>query len=71
MDPYYLLSKADAVDYDCKLIKMSRTINEEMPREIARRVIATLDEKDVEDANVIVYGLAFKENTNDIRNSKY
>ena len=70
VDPYYLLSKADAVDYDCKLIKMSRTINEEMPREIARRVIATLDEKDVEDANIIVYGLAFKENTNDIRNSK-
>jgi UDP-N-acetyl-D-glucosamine/UDP-N-acetyl-D-galactosamine dehydrogenase len=72
VDPYYLTHKAEALGYDAKLISASRYINDNMARNVARKVIQHVfrNSPDVNKAKVLVKGVTFKENVSDIRNSK-
>lgn len=72
VDPYYLISKAREKRYAPKLLEQVRTVNEGMIQHIAlqleRKLYAKRFRKNK--VSVLVKGIAFKENVNDIRNSK-
>ena len=72
VDPYYLTHKAEALGYDAKVISASRFINDNMARNVARKVIQHVlrHTDDPSRARVLVKGVTFKENVSDIRNSK-
>ena len=72
VDPYYLTHKAEALGYDAKVISASRFINDNMAKNVARKVIQHVlrNTPDVNNARVLVKGVTFKENVSDIRNSK-
>ena len=72
VDPYYLTHKAEALGYDAKVIAASRFINDNMARNVARKVIQHVlrNTPDVSKAKVLVKGVTFKEDVSDIRNSK-
>jgi UDP-N-acetyl-D-glucosamine/UDP-N-acetyl-D-galactosamine dehydrogenase len=72
VDPYYLTHKAEAMGYDAKVISASRFINDNMARNVARKVIQHVlrFSPDVNNTKVLVKGVTFKENVSDIRNSK-
>lgn len=72
VDPFYLIEKAKEVNFDAKLIKTARKVNDEMPKLIVKDVEDRLKECGVknEKANIAVLGLTFKENVPDLRNSK-
>lgn len=72
VDPYYLISKAREMKYAPKLLEQVREVNESMIGHIAlqleRRLYAKRFRK--HKVSILVKGIAFKENVNDIRNSK-
>jgi UDP-N-acetyl-D-galactosamine dehydrogenase len=72
VDPYYLTTKAQQLGYQPEVILAGRRINNNMGPYIAQRVVKLLIECDitVKGARVGILGLTFKENCNDIRNSK-
>jgi UDP-N-acetyl-D-galactosamine dehydrogenase len=72
VDPYYLTHKAEALGYDAKVISASRFINDNMAKNVARKVIMHVfrNAPDVNNARVLVKGVTFKENVSDNRNSK-
>ncbi len=72
VDPYYLTHKAEAMGYDAKVISASRFINDNMAKNVARKIIQHVlrNAPDLNDARVLVKGVTFKENVSDIRNSK-
>jgi UDP-N-acetyl-D-galactosamine dehydrogenase len=72
VDPYYLTHKAEALGYEAKLISASRFINDNMARNVARKVIQHVlrHADDPSQAKVLVKGVTFKEDVSDIRNSK-
>jgi len=71
-DPYYLTSKAASLGYEAKVIAASRFINDNMARNVARKIIRHLfrTSPDLNKVSVLVKGVTFKENVSDIRNSK-
>lgn len=72
VDPYYLAYKAQTAGYIPKLILAGRSINEEIPNFVAKQMIKLLTKagKMKKGAKVIIFGITFKENVPDIRNSK-
>ncbi|MCH8903861.1 MAG: nucleotide sugar dehydrogenase [Bacteroidetes bacterium] len=72
VDPYYLTYKAKEMDYEPQVILAGRSINDQMGAHIARRTVQLISRKgkDVAKSRVLVMGATFKENVNDIRNSK-
>ena len=72
VDPYYLANKAQRSDYFPELIVASRRINEGMGKVVSAEVIRLMNQKRIHvvDANILVLGLAFKENCPDLRNTK-
>jgi len=72
VDPYYLTTKAQQLGYQPEVILAGRRVNDNMGRYIAQRLVKLLVHADVavRGARVGVLGLTFKENVNDIRNSK-
>ena len=72
VDPYYLTTKAEALGYQPQVILAGRRINNEMGPYIAQRTVKLLVHAGlpVKNARVGVFGLTFKENVADIRNSK-
>jgi len=72
VDPYYLISKAKEMKYAPKLLEQAREVNESMIGHIALQLERRLYNKRFRKNNVsvLVKGIAFKENVNDIRNSK-
>lgn len=72
VDPYYLIKKADNVNYDMKLVKVARQINDEMPKYVVNNIIDELKKLNIEEgqAKVAILGITFKENVADMRNSK-
>ena len=72
VDPYYLTSKASSLGYEAKVITASRFINDNMARNVARKIITHVlsTTPDLTQASVLVKGVTFKENVSDIRNSK-
>jgi len=72
VDPYYLTTKAQQLGYLPEVILAGRRINNNMGAFVAQRLVKLLIDADitVKRAQVGVLGLTFKEDCNDIRNSK-
>ena len=72
VDPYYLTHKAEALGYHPEVILAGRRINDGMGGYIARELIKALIRRgaQVNGARILVMGLAFKENTPDLRNTR-
>jgi UDP-N-acetyl-D-galactosamine dehydrogenase len=72
VDPYYLTTKAEELGYQPQVILAGRRINNEMGPYVAQRTVKLLVHAGlpVKNARVGVFGLTFKENVADIRNSK-
>lgn len=72
IDPYYLTYKAEMMGYHSQVILAGRRINDDMGRYVAENVVKHLSkaEKPVNNAKVAIIGFTFKENCQDIRNSK-
>jgi UDP-N-acetyl-D-glucosamine/UDP-N-acetyl-D-galactosamine dehydrogenase len=71
VDPYYLTFKAQDLGYHPEVILAGRRINDGMGAYVARELVKAMIRKgtQVKDARVLLLGLAFKENTPDLRNS--
>jgi UDP-N-acetyl-D-galactosamine dehydrogenase len=72
VDPYYLTHKAQSLGYHPEVILSGRRINDNMGRYVAREVIRRMIKNGIEvtTARVNVFGITFKENCPDIRNSR-
>lgn len=74
VDPSYLVYKAKQAGYTPKLIAAAREINDAMAMQVAEDVIHMLETKSnnssLQQCNVLIMGLTFKENVTDVRNSK-
>jgi UDP-N-acetyl-D-galactosamine dehydrogenase len=72
VDPYYLTTKAQELGYQPEVILAGRRINNSISGFLAQRLVKLLIHADrpVKGAKVGVYGLTFKEDCNDLRNSK-
>ena len=72
VDPYYLTMKAQQLGYQPEVILAGRRINNNVGSYVAQRLVKLLIDADitVKNARVGVLGLTFKEDCNDIRNSK-
>src|SRR5699024_10000211 len=72
VDPYYFLYQAEKLGYHSQIIQSGRKINDSMGSFIAQAIIKQLIEADkvVRQANVVIMGITFKEDTPDARNSK-
>ena len=72
VDPYYLTYKAEEIGYHPEVILSGRRINDGMGRFIVTRVVQMLIQSDVcvKNSKVGVYGLTFKENCPDLRNTR-
>ena len=72
VDPYYLTHKAIEVGYNPKMILSGRRLNDNMGFHIADQVFQLMTKKNIHinDSNVLIMGLAFKENCPDIRNTR-
>jgi len=72
VDPYYLTYKAEMMGYQPDVILAGRQINDGMGKFIAGVTIKKMIDADVKikGATVLVLGITFKENCEDIRNSR-
>jgi UDP-N-acetyl-D-galactosamine dehydrogenase len=72
VDPYYLIHRSMQAGYEPTLLKSARVINNSMGEYVASRMLALLAKKQIaaSTARVLIMGIAFKENTADIRNSR-
>ena len=71
IDPHYLAKVAKTHDFETSFITLSAQVNEEMPRHVVDAVIETIAREPVrlQDAAVLVLGVAFKGNVSDTRRS--
>lgn len=72
VDPYYLTHKAEAIGYHPEIILAGRRINDNMGGYVVGQLVKRMLKSriQVENSNVLIMGLAFKENCPDIRNTK-
>ena len=72
VDPYYLTHKAQSFGYYPEVILAGRRINDGMGSYITEQVVKLMTRKRIHvvDANILILGLAFKENCPDIRNTR-
>ncbi len=71
IDPFYLTWKAKEVGYSTRFIELAGEINRQMPRYVVARAAEALNEagKPMRGAKVLVIGLAYKPNVDDVRES--
>jgi UDP-N-acetyl-D-galactosamine dehydrogenase len=72
VDPYYLTFKAEALGYHPEMILAGRRINDGMGKHVAERTVKMLIAagKQVRGARVAIFGITFKEDVPDLRNTK-
>ena len=72
VDPYYLTHKAQQIGYHPEVILSGRRINDGMGQHVAQRVIKLMTQRRIHTcgSDVLVLGLAFKENCPDLRNTR-
>lgn len=72
VDPYYLTHKAQEIGFHPEVILAGRRINDSMGIYVAKETVKLLIHagRSVRDAQVLVLGLAFKENVPDIRDTR-
>jgi UDP-N-acetyl-D-glucosamine dehydrogenase len=71
VDPLYLSWKLKALKGQARFIELADSINSGMPSYVVERVTSALNEfsKAVKGSKVLVYGVAYKKNVNDVRES--
>jgi UDP-N-acetyl-D-glucosamine/UDP-N-acetyl-D-galactosamine dehydrogenase len=72
VDPYYLTYKAQQIGYHPEMILAGRRINDMMGHHVASRVVKLMTRRRIQvvGANILILGLAFKENCPDLRNTR-
>jgi UDP-N-acetyl-D-galactosamine dehydrogenase len=72
VDPYYLTHKAESIGYHPQVILAGRRINDGMGSYVVGQLVKQMLKRriQVDGANILVLGLAFKENCPDLRNTK-
>lgn len=72
VDPYYLTYKAEQMGYHSQIILAGRKINDDMGKYVAENIIKTMikGDKPVKGSTVAIFGITFKENCPDVRNTK-
>jgi len=72
VDPYYLTYKAQLLGYQPEIILAGRRINDGMGKFIAEQTVKQMiaADRSIKGAKVLLLGLTFKENCEDLRNSK-
>ena len=72
IDPYYLTWKSNKLGYHAKVINSARYVNDSMGFYVGKQTVKKILARGVNalGAKVLVMGLTFKENVEDIRNTK-
>jgi UDP-N-acetyl-D-galactosamine dehydrogenase len=72
VDPYYLTHKAQEVGFHPEMILAGRRLNDSMANYVAGQIVKLMAGKKIlaKGSRILVYGLTFKENCPDLRNSK-
>lgn len=72
VDPYYLIKKANQLGLEPELISAARNTNEDMAPYLAQRTIEALRRNGIDpcQANILMFGFAFKPDCPDTRNTK-
>ncbi|MCK9331030.1 MAG: nucleotide sugar dehydrogenase [Candidatus Cloacimonetes bacterium] len=71
LDPYYLSWKAREFGFHTSMIEASMIINDKMPEYVVERVSKILNrfEKSIKGSNILILGVAYKQDINDYRES--
>ncbi|UQZ86644.1 UDP-N-acetyl-D-glucosamine 6-dehydrogenase [Paenibacillus konkukensis] len=69
VDPLYLLWKAKQYDVDLQFIEVAHKVNEFMPEYVVQRVTHSLAGKPLTECGVLVIGVTYKKDVNDLRES--
>ena len=71
VDPHYLSWKLKALNYNARFIELASEINTQMPVYVVNKVMDALndDGKAVRGANIVVLGVAYKRDVDDMRES--
>ena len=72
VDPYYLTYKAEQMGYHSQIILSGRQINDDMGKYVAENTVKRMIKanKQINGSRVAIFGVTFKENTPDVRNTK-
>jgi len=72
VDPYYLIQKAQVYGVLPRIMSSARHLNDGMGEYVVNQTIKIMNKKGVlvKDAKIIIFGITFKENCPDIRNTK-
>lgn len=72
VDPYYLAQKAQQMGYNPEIILAGRRLNDSMGEYVASQVVKLMIKKNIpiKNAQLLILGIAFKENCPDVRNTK-
>jgi len=72
VDPYYLTYKAEQLGYHSQIILSGRRINDDMGKYVAENVVKSMikADKQIKGSTVAIFGITFKENCPDVRNTK-
>ena len=71
VDPFYLSWKARSAGFEARFIELAGQVNGKMPDHVVRRVVQALNrrKKGVKGSRILVLGVAYKANIEDIRES--
>ena len=71
IDPFYLTWKAKELDINTRFIELAGEINTAMPSYVVQKAVEALneDEKPIKNSNILVLGLSYKKNIDDLRES--
>jgi UDP-N-acetyl-D-glucosamine dehydrogenase len=71
VDPLYLSWKLRSLKYDARFIELADSINGAMPGYVVERITTALNDckKPVNGSRILVYGVAYKANASDVRES--
>jgi UDP-N-acetyl-D-galactosamine dehydrogenase len=72
VDPYYLTYKAEQMGYYSQIILSGRKINDDMGKYVAESTVKKMIKanKQINGSRVAIFGVTFKENCPDVRNTK-
>jgi UDP-N-acetyl-D-glucosamine dehydrogenase len=71
VDPHYLAWKLKMLNYSAKFIELAGEINTQMPVYVFNKITDSLnqDQKSVKGSRIVLLGVAYKKNSNDLRES--
>lgn len=71
IDPHYLAWKLKSLNYNARFIQVAAEVNLSMPNYVLEKVTSALNDraKSVRDSDVLVLGVAYKEDIGDLRES--